>query len=227
MTQADLLPVNFEMHPKSVLSVVGEPFIDGKYRKIAVRCQCGNTKVLHLSNLRRTASCGCITRRLIGESFVTHGMSKTDTYSIWNNMIYRCKSPTYREFHLYGGRGIKVCDRWLKFENFLADMGVRPEGHSIDRVDTNGDYEPQNCRWATDFDQARNQRTNKLSMEKAREMRALRKSGWTCAELAKRFDVTKESVYGVLKSKQWDESAPSVEGRSSDVSLYRKTGGDR
>lgn len=210
--------MKFEMHPKSILSVSGEPFVDGKTRKVAVTCQCGNTKVLHVSNLSRTASCGCITRRLIGESFVTHGMSKTDTYSIWSSMLYRCNRPTYREFHLYGGRGIKVCDRWLKFENFLADMGPRPAGHSIDRIDTNGHYEPQNCRWATDFDQARNQRTNKLSMEKAREMRALRKAGWTYAELARRFDVSEGSVSFVLSSRQWDESAPSVEGRSADLS---------
>lgn len=82
-------------------------------------------------------------------------------YVSWQQMIYRCYLPTRLAFKDYGGRGIKVCDRWLKFENFLADMGERPEGDwSIDRMDTNGNYEPGNCRWATRLQQNQNRRGN-------------------------------------------------------------------
>ena len=83
---------------------------------------------------------------------------KHPLYPTWRAMIYRCKSPNCECFKSYGGRGIVVCDRWLKFKNFLADMGDRPEGLSLDRIDNNGNYEPGNCRWTTGLVQARNKR---------------------------------------------------------------------
>lgn len=77
----------------------------------------------------------------------THGLSKTRSYSSWIALKRRCLDPEYKEYHYYGGRGITVCERWLKFENFFADMGERPENHFIDRVDNDKGYEPDNCRW--------------------------------------------------------------------------------
>lgn len=88
-------------------------------------------------------------------------MPDKPTHRSWKLMHARCADPSHHKYHLYGGRGIKVCEAWHKFSNFLKDMGARPEGHTIDRKDANGDYEPGNCRWATTTEQNRNKRTNK------------------------------------------------------------------
>jgi len=89
---------------------------------------------------------------------VTHGRYRSLSYRTWDNMLQRCRNSKYPKYYDYGGRGIKVCERWLKFENFLADMGERPEGKSLDRIDVNGDYEPGNCKWATRKEQGSNRR---------------------------------------------------------------------
>lgn len=90
-----------------------------------------------------------------------HGGRKTDEYRIWRHMRTRCENQNCDAYHSYGGRGIKVCDRWLEFKNFIADMGNRPsKSHSIDRIDTHGNYEPSNCRWATMKTQQRNRTNN-------------------------------------------------------------------
>jgi hypothetical protein len=86
------------------------------------------------------------------------GRQGTSTYYIWGAMIQRCTNPRNRDYPSYGARGITVCDRWHKFENFLADMGERPDGLSLDRIDNDGNYEPGNCHWATPVQQANNRR---------------------------------------------------------------------
>lgn len=124
-------------------------------------CDCGNTILVRISNLRNgTKSCGCW-RTQFPRANKSHGKTHTRIYSIWNQMIQRCTNPNHISFPNYGGRGISVCDRWQLFANFYADMGDIPDGCSIDRIDNEGDYEPKNCKWATKSDQSINRRNNR------------------------------------------------------------------
>jgi hypothetical protein len=137
-----------------------EPTIP-KHRNILCSCDCGNQKIITLNNLRtnKITSCGCYRNQQNLIRSITHGLSKTVEYQTWKRMRQRCYNTNYIRYKDWGGRGIKVCDRWLNsFENFLQDMGERPKGTSLDRINNDGNYEPTNCRWATMVEQRNNQR---------------------------------------------------------------------
>jgi len=127
-------------------------------------CDCGKTSVVFALNLRRmtSASCGCqSSRATLGARLTTHGQTYTPTYKSWKCMLYRCANPNHEHWEYYGGRGIRVCERWLKFANFFADMGARPMGRSLDRINNDGNYEPGNCRWSTRSEQRLNCRVKR------------------------------------------------------------------
>ena len=125
----------------------------------ACLCDCGGTvSVVSLRlKLGQTRSCGC----LLKEIKTTHGMTGTPTYKVWDGMIQRCNNPLDANYNNYGGRGIKVCERWHEFKNFVADMGVRPNNLELDRNDNAKGYSPDNCSWVTRKENCRNTRHNR------------------------------------------------------------------
>jgi hypothetical protein len=134
------------------------------------KCDCGNIKISRLYDVKRGKinSCGCIHKKQLAErnkANAKHGYFGTPTYNSWSAIIERCYNPNSGNYNMYGAKSITMCERWRSsFENFLEDMGDRPPGTSIDRIDVYANYEPENCRWVDAKTQARN-RTNNVRYE--------------------------------------------------------------
>lgn len=159
-------------------------------------CGCGTKKVIDGAALRsgHTQSCGCLRKE---GGHVTHGMSKTNpVYAIWSSMKARCSNVRCKEYVFYGARGITVCDRWKNsFSAFVDDMGKRPSGCSIERIDNNGPYSPENCRWATKTEQANNKRNNRRITFRGKTK--------TISEWSERIGIKRNTLYKRLYVRKW------------------------
>lgn len=157
------------------------------------RCDCGNTVVVPGHHLRNgnTRSCGCLksdlTSAMMRKRKTTHGKSKTGAYNTWFLMISRCMDPENHKYPIYGARGITVCERWMKFENFYEDMGDKSRGLTIERIDNMGNYEKDNCKWGTPKEQANNTRRNRRLTFQGETL--------TLTDWAKRLGINPSSLY--------------------------------
>ncbi len=160
------------------------------------QCSCGNTEVLNGARLRAgRMKRGCLD--CAGRRHGKRGTECSPTYNSWRAMRARCLRPDDSRYPDYGGRGIKICDRWMVFANFLADMGERPEGLTLDRIENDGDYEPGNCRWAGKLVQARNSSHFKLSDDQVEAIRRALDDGAVQADLAIIAGVTRSHISNI------------------------------
>jgi hypothetical protein len=177
------------------------------------RCECGNEIFVRGTDLKsgNTRSCGCLQKEWAirnAKATATHGMSNTSIFSVWCGMMKRCRSKTARHYKDYGGRGIKVCRRWLKFENFFSDMGFRPDGMSLDRIDNDGDYKPSNCRWANLEQQNNNRRSSSFINYDGHRL--------TVSQWARKIGIPHSTLFSRLNVMKW-----SVERALSDTKYCR------
>lgn len=168
----------------------------GKYFMWLCRCDCGTEKIVYKQNVVRglSKSCGCYNDEMRGKSSITHHeasrYTKTKEYRIWTGIKVRCYNKNCKAYPLYGGRGIKVCERWMKYENFLEDMGRCPDKMSLDRINNDGNYEKSNCRWADQITQCNNARTNRLVFYKGKRQSMAQ---W-CRELGIKYQLTIQRI---------------------------------
>ena len=166
------------------------------------RCECGAEKEISGHSLRNgsSQSCGCLQI----ERTRTHGKTKTKAYKAWQQMKQRCTNPNAQYFHRWGGRGITFCSDWERFDKFLADMGEPSAGMSLDRIDNDGNYEPSNCRWATNKEQSQNTSFNVLNAEAVKVIKyMLKHKKCTQAKLAMAYRISKSNISHIHRGKTW------------------------
>lgn len=191
MKKLDLVGLKFGK--LTVLSELKERNNHGKVL-FCCKCDCGNEVTIIGSKLKSgwSKSCSCLQKekaKLSKPANKIHGLTRTSIYTTYHSMIARCNNKNNASYPDYGGRGIKVCERWMEsFENFNSDMGEKPTTeHSIDRIDVNGNYEPSNCRWATRIEQENNKRNNAIIFYKGKN--------YTIAQLSKILNINYSTLW--------------------------------
>ncbi len=165
---------------------------------LTLKCTCGNIKELREWDLQHGVrkSCGCMRNYLLKLASSSHGMNESRTYHCWEHMKQRCLNKNDKTYPHYGGRGITICEEWIKsFENFYADMGEMPYGLSLDRINNNGNYCKENCRWASNETQLNNTSRNKLFLYRG-ELK-------TCAQICKGINIKQNTVRERIRN-GWD-----------------------
>lgn len=188
------------------LEVIGET----KHRtrqgsiKWMCQCDCGKQIIVDTSSLKNgnTQSCGCLRLDRLRKKITTHGMSDTPTYNSWCGMLARCNNSKNPRYEDYGNRGIKVCERWSSFDNFLKDMGERPKGKTIDRIDNNLGYGLNNCKWATLSEQQRNTRAKGFSWDNKNQKYKASINYNKQEEFLGRHETKEEARAAYIKAKQ-------------------------
>lgn len=165
---------------------------------VECKCDCGKQAITSAHNLKKgmTVSCGCFAIESKTRRATIHGAKFSPAYQTWVAMKTRCTNPNDYSYRNYGGRGITICDRWKNsFKLFLLDMGHRPPGHTLDRINNDKGYEPGNCRWATTWEQSNNRRNNRIVEFRGEKM--------TMAQMCKLTGIPRGVVTGRLKL-GWD-----------------------
>lgn len=197
----------------------------GENTRWRCHCDCGSECVVSQRMLRRTTkiagakSCGCFRK---SPAFASHlsskmtrhghcrkmqGTKRSPLWIVWMGIRQRCANPRNRAWSMYGGRGIVMCQRWMdSFEAFVEDMGSRPPGTSIDRIDPNGHYEPGNCRWATDKEQGRNKRSVRLTWDLVQEIHGRREHGEPTKSIAARMGITDNHARNIIAGRVWKDA---------------------
>lgn len=171
---------------------LGEP--KGKHIRWLCKCDCGTVRLVIAFTLNKTPNpnCGCVRREYFLSTGV-YGLERHPLYPTWKNMMNRCFRVTNPAYQKYGGRGITVCERWRDIRNFVEDMHPKPSPeHSVDRIDDDGPYSPENCRWATRTEQARNKRNNRLITYAGETLCA--------SEWAERVGISPDTLYSRIKA---------------------------